>query len=101
MTPAQFRKAVRDRDEVCRKCGSDGVAVHHIFVKDYNPTSCDPNNGVFLCGNCHYWAHHKLKEFRDWIIKIHSQEWFDKLERKAKGTIKKPSYIKLDINLYR
>jgi len=88
MTPAQFRKAVIERDVSCRLCGGVGTAVHHIFGRRFKATVCDPDNGIYLCHNCHDWAHKHIESFRQLLVQRNGQEWFDNLERKAKKGLK-------------
>jgi len=92
MTPAQFRKAVIDRDVSCRLrhegCQGVGHHVHHIFGKRFKATVCDPDNGIFLCFSCHDWVHKHIAKFQEKLKEWHGEEWFEELERKAKGGVK-------------
>jgi len=57
----QWRELVLERDNyTCQKCGSkENLKAHHIKpVKLYPLESCDVDNGIILCGECHNKAHH-------------------------------------------
>jgi len=57
----QWRELVLERDNhQCQKCGSkENLKAHHILpVKLYPLESCDVDNGITLCGECHNKSHH-------------------------------------------
>lgn len=52
---SKFRKLIRDRDKVCRDCGSSNrLEVHHIIgLAECEKAFFRPMNAVLLCRNCH------------------------------------------------
>ena len=46
---------IHQRDRGCRFCDrTDGkLDAHHICVRTFAATRCDPNNGLLLCFHCH------------------------------------------------
>ena len=57
-----FRKKVKERDQVCLKCGADkNLEIHHIYpYKKYDTLRTEISNGITLCHACHKKYH---KEF--------------------------------------
>ena len=54
VVPPQYRKAVFERDKVCRICGSDvGLEVHHIDPYMDPALRSSPENLCLLCRLCH------------------------------------------------
>ena len=54
----------------CERCGSNSyLNAHHIYGKKAYPAGkYRLDNGVLICGGCHFIAHHKQEEFRIWLI---------------------------------
>lgn len=52
-----WSKYVRARDNyTCQYCGRSGdhVNAHHVMIREFSATRCDPDNGVTVCGMpCH------------------------------------------------
>jgi hypothetical protein len=54
-------------DNICQRCGTQAVAVHHIIHRT-NPTlRHDARNGVPLCPSCHAFAHSHPCDFNEWV----------------------------------
>jgi predicted restriction endonuclease len=66
----------------CELCGKpDRLQSHHVFTRSIKATRWLLDNGVCLCAGHHLFLAHKRPElFRDKIIKLRGQEWFDKLK---------------------
>jgi len=62
----------------------EGMAAHHFFTRSIKATRHDPANGVCLCNGHHFNAHKDPHGFREIMIKLRGQEWFDRLNAKAK-----------------
>jgi len=85
MTDSQFAEIIRNRDKFCRVCYSAGSDVHHIFSRKHKATRHIPENGIFLCRNCHNAAH---RYGRMWIeaveplmVVLYGKNWLENLEK--------------------
>jgi predicted restriction endonuclease len=66
----------------CELCGKiDRLQSHHVFTRSIKAVRWSLDNGVCLCAGHHLFLAHKRPElFRDKIIELRGQEWFDKLK---------------------
>lgn len=88
---ALFSKLIRERDGKCVFCGkSDGKLENsHFWGRGNKATRFDPQNCDTLCFHCHM-LHEGNKQgfYRDWKIKQLGEKEYDKLERRARLTVK-------------
>jgi hypothetical protein len=98
-----WAKAVKARDKICQKCGSNKnkLEAHHIFTRSFKSTCWDIDNGISLCTYCHKFgpesAHKSPESFRDWLIPIIGQHKYDKLKWKANSTRYKMSLGEMEM----
>jgi len=90
-----FKESVlRLHDFRCEVCGGDWrLTAHHFFPRSMAGHMIYLiENGIALCGNCHF-AHHFRGDPRihQTIVSRRRQEWYNKLEA-IKNTPQKPSY---------
>ena len=69
----------------CEKSGTTrGLCSHHIFTRSNKAVRHYPPNGCCLTAGLHeFFAHKRPHEFRDWIISVRGQAWWDDLVAKA------------------
>jgi 5-methylcytosine-specific restriction endonuclease McrA len=56
---------------LCQRCGRkrDAMHCHHILGKQSHPHLRQViTNGVLLCPECHAWAHHDVKDAREFFL---------------------------------
>lgn len=67
-----FREAVRARDVVCQRCGTDREPLdpHHMRKRwKGGKAKHDPSVGVLLCRWCHNAVHdHTAPDWKDWTL---------------------------------
>ena len=63
---AEWSRAVRERDEKCRHCGTDqDLHAHHVLPKHSHPDlRLDLSNGITLCYRCHKREHEQKRKVR-------------------------------------
>jgi hypothetical protein len=76
----------------CTICGkSNGVLnAHHFKSRIYKGIRWYQPNLICLCVHCHtfgtkFSAHKTPKEFKDKMLKLRGQEWYDDIQNKAKN----------------
>ena len=62
------RKAIRDRDKVCKLCGKQNLlVVHHI---DWNKKHSTEDNLILLCRKCHYKVHRNKDKYLQKLLDL-------------------------------
>jgi hypothetical protein len=80
----EWSLCVRERDKVCRICGSDQrLSAHHIRSVTHNSTKFDLENGICLCWSCHSQQKFHPERFQDSVIDVIGDEKYAALKRKS------------------
>ena len=83
------KKLAGNKCEVCGRTRS--LNSHHLFSRRFMSTRYEVENGICTCVRCHFWFHQKPLPAAEWIISRRGQDWYNRLELKAK-TLAKPDY---------
>jgi len=88
MTDSEFSKTIRERaGGMCEFClKKSGSETHHVFSRRHQSIRHDPENGIFLCAECHRFVHERpiigYEKIR-WLFKRKfGQEWEKRLIEK-------------------
>lgn len=76
---------VHQRDRVCQVCGrADGkLDAHHVMVRQFSATRCDPDNGVLVCFRCHQLLHSDPLRAVEFYTQRYGQRGYEALRLKA------------------
>lgn len=68
-----------------RPCGNfgGGQVAHHIFTRSNKAVRHYVPNGVSLCNGHHYNAHIRPENFREFMIALRGEAWWEDLQAKA------------------
>lgn len=97
MTPLKqadmlFSKFIRDRDQVCRRCGrTDILQCHHLIGRRYMKVRFDPRNGVAVCKSCHMFLTHRPLENDEFATELLGEETWAELRTIARDVTYKVS----------
>jgi len=87
-----WRKIVKDNwDYKCAYCGrqTGKLEAHHIFTRSRDNTRWDIQNGICLCVNHHkfgndgFSAHSTPDNFKNWLIKLKGENFYQMLRIKS------------------
>lgn len=81
---------VRERDKICRYCGSDyKLSAHHIRGRAAHSTGFLIRNGITLCWeNCHCLQKFNPEKFQDRVIEVIGDEEYQALKRMSLVVVK-------------
>ena len=75
---------IRERDQVCRHCGSTEVLqCHHIRSRRHSATKYDLTNGILLCRRFHFLQKANPADFYPAVIDIIGQDKYNMLKQKS------------------
>lgn len=93
-----WSKCVRERDKVCRNCGSDEhLSAHHIRSVTHHSTKFNISNGLTLCWRkCHFLQKCNPERFQDMVINIIGDEEYARLKAMSLTDIQKHTVYDLE-----
>jgi 5-methylcytosine-specific restriction endonuclease McrA len=74
--PPAVRRAIYERDHICRGCGRTGRHIHHVTHRSQGGDH-DEQNLILLCGSCHDTAHAEHARWQPLlreVIRLHYEE---------------------------
>lgn len=74
--------------EGCEVCGKIGQQAHHFFPKgQFGHLRYNLENGICLCGACHFAHHHKADpRIHQTIIEKRGKKWYNKLLNQSRNS---------------
>ena len=93
-----WSQCIRERDKVCRNCGSDEhLSAHHIRSVTHHSTKYMLANGICLCWRkCHFLQKHHPERFQDMVIEIIGDDEYQRLKRMSLTDIVKHTVYDLE-----
>jgi len=103
---AKFSKFIRERDQVCQRCGTVSfLTCSHFWGRRHSATRFDPDNCVALCSGlgsnqCHeIWENKKNNEYKHFMLERLGKKRYNELEKRARSFMKRTDAILECMNL--
>lgn len=92
-----WSKCVRERDKVCRNCGSEvKLSSHHLRSVTHHSTKYLIDNGLCLCWKCHSQQKWHPERFQDMVLEIIGDEEYARLKAMSLTDIQKHTVYDLE-----